>query len=253
MIVTESILEQLTWQSSADTQVYWITRSGNKAKLQWDRLVMLLLAITLHIGGLSLILTPPNPTNVVQPMVPMQVSLIKAEENIPNVPVVEKQKVPHKVKPQNKPIVKKKLPFIDEPLVMSEPVSKMVEQVTEDKVEIAEPSQTIQSETEADVVPYIPVYEPPKFGVSYLNNPAPVYPAEAKRKQQQGVVMLRVLVNESGTPEQIEVSESSAVQSLDNAALDAVKKWTFIPAKVDSQAIPAYVIVPIRFNLERRF
>lgn len=252
MINTERILEQLTWQSSVDIPMYLSARGGNKAKRQWERAAVFLLTTALHISVFSLLFSAPEPSNLVQPMAPIQVSLIKAEENIPSVPVVEKQKIPQKVKPKNKPIAKKKIHIIDEPHMVSEPANQFVEQITEEEVEIAEPLQIAQSEAEADVVPDLPVYEPPKFGVSYLNNPAPVYPAEAKRKQQQGVVMLKVLVKESGKPEQIEVSESAGAQSLDKAAISAVKKWTFIPARIGTQVIPAYVMVPIRFNLERR-
>lgn len=236
-------------QSSA-----YIHESLSKANQSWQRMAFLMLTVALHAGALSLLITDSSSPNVLQPTAPIQVSLIKAEENIPNVPVVEKEIIPKKVKKQNKAIVKKKLLVTDEPLEMTEPLSQIVEQVADKDAEVEESMQVAESKAteEADVVPDPPIYEPPKFGVSYLNNPAPIYPAEAKRQKQQGVVMLRVLVKESGKPEQVELSESSGVQSLDNAALNAVNKWTFIPAKIGSQVIPAYVIVPIRFNLESR-
>lgn len=254
MVVNERIFEQFMLQSSTYAQKFLSKQISNKTKQYWERMVFLMLSLALHAGTLLLFFKDPNPPNVLQPIAPIQVSLIKAEENISNVPVVKKEIIPQKAKKQNKAIFKKKLLVTDEPLEMTEPVSQIVEQVAVKDAEVEEPMQMAESEAteEEDVVPNPPVYEPPKFGVSYLNNPAPVYPAEAKRQKQQGVVMLRVLVKESGKPEQVEVSESAGVQSLDNAALNAVKKWTFIPAKIGSQVIPAYVIVPIRFNLERR-
>lgn len=81
-------------------------------------------------------------------------------------------------------------------------------------------------------------------------NIQPVYPIESRRAGEQGASTLKVLVSQQGEPEQIELKQSSGYARLDNAAIDAVRKWQFIPAKRDDQAIATWVIVPIRFQLE---
>jgi periplasmic protein TonB len=215
------------------------------------RVIAGLLAMLLHLGVLLLLLGMATQTQLILPEIPIQVSLIKAEENIPNVPLEEPKKSQQKIIPRKKPIVKKKIPVVEAHLAATEPVSQP-EALVEDDAVVTEPEPITTSEPEASEDSLPPLYEPPKFGVSYLNNPPPIYPAEAKRKKQHGVVLLKVLVATSGKPEHIEISESAGLQSLDQSALNAVKNWTFIPAKIGQELIAAYVIVPIRFNLERK-
>ena len=71
---------------------------------------------------------------------------------------------------------------------------------------------------------------PPRFDLAYLDNPAPAYPVFAKRAREQGKVLLRVRV--------------------DAAALAAVKRWRFAPARQGGRAIAGVAIVPIDFQLE---
>ncbi|MFI3119611.1 MAG: TonB family protein, partial [Methylococcaceae bacterium] len=42
----------------------------------------------------------------------------------------------------------------------------------------------------------------------------------------------------------------SGSSRLDQAALEAVKKWRFVPAKRGEQAVSASVVVPVRFSIE---
>jgi len=90
----------------------------------------------------------------------------------------------------------------------------------------------------------------PRFSADYLNNPPPVYPALARRLGEQGRVMLRVLVRADGTPVEVEIDRSSGFARLDRAALDAVRKWRFIPARRGDTPVTAPVLVPISFTLE---
>lgn len=89
----------------------------------------------------------------------------------------------------------------------------------------------------------------PVFNAAYLNNPAPYYPKSAKRRGIQGKVLLSVLVKKDGTAGEVQVSKSSGSGDLDEAALDAVKQWKFIPAKNKGSIVEASVIVPIEFKL----
>ena len=89
----------------------------------------------------------------------------------------------------------------------------------------------------------------PVFNAAYLNNPAPIYPTAAKRNSIQGKVFVDVLVKADGKPAKVAVSHSSGSVALDEAALEAVRQWRFIPAKKGGQSVEASVIVPIDFKI----
>ena len=54
---------------------------------------------------------------------------------------------------------------------------------------------------------------------------------------------------ERGAPGEVQLAESSGYASLDEAALDALRRWRFQPALRDGQPIPAWVTVPVIFSL----
>ena len=85
----------------------------------------------------------------------------------------------------------------------------------------------------------------------YRSNPRPDYPTEARRLRQQGRVLLEVTVSAAGQPTSVTVKQSSGVASLDAAALAAVRRWTFEPARTAGLAVAARVEVPVRFDLAR--
>jgi protein TonB len=93
-------------------------------------------------------------------------------------------------------------------------------------------------------------FQSPSFNAAYLNNPAPNYPSISRRLGEQGLVSLRVQVAADGTAGSVELQTSSGSSRLDQAALEAVKKWQFVPAKRGDQPVSASVVVPVRFSLE---
>jgi len=95
-----------------------------------------------------------------------------------------------------------------------------------------------------------PSAEPPRGDLAYLKNPAPGYPAYARKAREQGIVMLRVRVDAAGSVEGIEVHKSSGSQRLDDAALAAVKRWRFAPARMGDRPVSGVALVPIHFQLE---
>ena len=96
------------------------------------------------------------------------------------------------------------------------------------------------------------VTTPPSLNADYLSNPPPSYPASARRRGESGLVLLRVKVSAAGKPEEVRVSKSAGVDVLDRAALEAVRNWTFVPARRGNIAVEAWVEVPIQFRLEGR-
>lgn len=94
-------------------------------------------------------------------------------------------------------------------------------------------------------------YSPPSYGASYLHNPKPGYPLIARRRGLEGLVKLDVRVSVEGLPVSVKVREGSGHDSLDEAALNAVWHWRFVPAKRGGEAVEASFVVPIRFELNR--
>ena len=90
----------------------------------------------------------------------------------------------------------------------------------------------------------------PRFDADYLHNPAPTYPAMARRNGEEGRVQLSVRVSAQGRAEQVEVRHSSGYARLDEAALATVRQWRFVPARRGEEAVAASVLVPIVFRLE---
>ncbi|WP_426199575.1 energy transducer TonB [Pseudomonas sp. DC3200b2] len=90
---------------------------------------------------------------------------------------------------------------------------------------------------------------PPSASAGYLKNPAPAYPALAQRRGWEGTVLLRVHVTASGSPSDIQIQQSAGRQQLDEAAVAAVRRWSFAPARQGSQAVDGWVTVPIDFKI----
>jgi protein TonB len=86
-------------------------------------------------------------------------------------------------------------------------------------------------------------------GIEYVQAPQPVYPPASRRMGEEGLTVLRVLVNENGRPERVEVHKPSSSARLDEAARQAVQRAVFKPFMENGRAVPAYAIVPIRFQL----
>jgi protein TonB len=77
----------------------------------------------------------------------------------------------------------------------------------------------------------------------------PAYPAISRRMGEEGQVQLRVLVDESGKPKDVQVIKGSGFDRLDQAAKDAVRQWRFKAASDGSKNIMAWTQVAITFKL----
>ncbi len=91
----------------------------------------------------------------------------------------------------------------------------------------------------------------PTTGVRVRSNPAPAYPAAARSANQEGVVTLDVQVSATGTPTTVTLASSSGFPAFDQAAIAAVRRWRFEPAKAAGTPSAGRVRVPIRFRLDR--
>ena len=77
----------------------------------------------------------------------------------------------------------------------------------------------------------------------------PRYPESARRAGVQGVTTLRVRVLENGRVGDVIVDQSAGFRDLDIAAVDAVKKWLFEPARQGKNPVSVWVLLPVKFEL----
>lgn len=216
-----------------------------------------LLVVLAHVAIIYLLITQtPIEKAKIKPAAPMMVSLVAPPAPEPElVPVIEPPKP--EVKPVIKPVIKPKK-IVDKIRPIETPTERLVEATTEQVVvqeAPAAPTETVKAAETPKAPPVVEKVveekiEPPRFGVSYLNNPAPDYPATSRRLGEEGRVLMKVLVSADGSAETVQIEKSSGSERLDNAAIAAVKRWRFIPAKKNNQALSAYVIVPVKFSLD---
>lgn len=98
--------------------------------------------------------------------------------------------------------------------------------------------------------PAPPRVELPTSEADYLQNPKPAYPPMSKRLGEQGRVVVRVLIGVDGTARDAKVVQSSGYDRLDQAALETVLKWRYVPGKRGGVPEAMSYNVPINFVLE---
>jgi protein TonB len=99
--------------------------------------------------------------------------------------------------------------------------------------------------SQAAIAPLVP----PRPVAGMETNRAPIYPAIARQRGEQGRVVLRVNVAADGTPVEVAVMDTSGHPTLDFAALSAVRQWHFVPATQAGQSVAAVADVPVQFRL----
>lgn len=85
---------------------------------------------------------------------------------------------------------------------------------------------------------------------SILSKVEPTYPEAARMAGIQGTVQVKIQILANGLPGEVTVNRSSGQDSLDEAAIEAVSQWRFIPAKNrEGISIMCYTTMPIVFRL----
>ncbi len=83
----------------------------------------------------------------------------------------------------------------------------------------------------------------------YRENPPPGYPAIARLRGYQGVVLVEAEILPDGQVGQVNLRKSSGYAILDRAALSAVKSWKFEPARKSGIPYTTRAELPIKFVL----
>lgn len=84
-----------------------------------------------------------------------------------------------------------------------------------------------------------------------IHSPKPHYPLLSKQLREQGLVIVRLCVNDRGIVEQVSLTQSSGFQGLDQSALKALALWRFAPLKSPAVDISSQCFqTPVQFTLE---
>ena len=214
-----------------------------------DKLALALLVLALHGAAAYWVSQAPTPE---LPVVPPQIPPMTIEFAAPAPPVVE----PPPPAPAS-PVVEPPPPVVDElaakpkpkPKPVPKPVAKQPPKPQPKPVEAPPPAPAPVAAPAPPAPPAPAPVTPASANAAYLKNPAPEYPQMAQRRGWEGTVLLRVEVLPNGKPGQIQLQKSSGRDALDAAALAAVKRWSFVPAKQGDVAQAGWVSVPIDFKL----
>ena len=192
------------------------------------------IVVAAHVGAVALIVAAKTVAPRILEM-PMIVDLLQppAEQKLP-----EAKPLPV-AKPQ--PAVRQKSP----PRPVAAPIEASTSTLPSATAPLASPPDA------KPAPPAEPTVTQARFDADYLKNPAPPYPAIARRMGEQGKVILRVAVSAHGTADGVEVRTSSGSPRLDEAAANTVRHWKFVPARRGDSPVASWVLVPINFKLEQ--
>lgn len=237
-----------------DSQVYQVPLTmarlnSNPHRLLSRRESILLGAIILVLHGTVIYWVSSLATPALT-VVPPEIPPMTIEFSQPAPPVAESSPPPSEPIPQ--PVVEK-APVEDELAVKPPPPKPVVKPEPKPITKRSEQPAPPAAPTLAKSAPTPSAPEkitPASANAGYLHNPAPEYPALAMRRNWEGTVLLRVHVMSSGKPSDIQIQTSSGHQQLDESALAAVKRWSFVPAKQGNEPVDGWVNVPIDFKIQ---
>ncbi len=90
----------------------------------------------------------------------------------------------------------------------------------------------------------------PPTALRYVVQPPVEVPLISKRLREQGVVVLRVVVDVRGLPRLVQLARSSGFDRLDQQALSAMRQARFQPCMRDGQPIECESEAPFSYELE---
>ena len=130
---------------------------------------------------------------------------------------------------------------------MSQSIAPVIQDIEEENIIIEAPEEE-NIVIEEDALP------PPDAFVPYETPPAPVtrvqpeYPELARKAGITGTVYIKLLIDKEGKVRDAILLRGVGA-GLDEAALKAVKQWTYTPAIQNSQPVAVWVAQPVNFRL----
>jgi len=212
--------------------------------------LLLTLVLLVHLCVAIWLLQPAEAFTKAQPMI-MEVSLVSApSQQAAAAPIAQPKPVEPKKQPVKKPVKKKpvirKQKELPKPLAMAE---EMLPAPSNAESAPAPVAPSIAANTASKKTADTAAFTEANFNANYGSNPKPKYPGIATSRGWEGTVHLLVKVSVEGDSEEVTVQHSSGHDVLDEAAVEAVERWKFIPAKRGDTAVASSVIVPINFVL----
>ncbi|MFZ6657283.1 TonB family protein [Undibacterium sp. TJN19] len=155
-------------------------------------------------------------------------------------------------KPKAEPVPTKKLAPLQTPVIPVPAITPVVNiPVTENQITV-QPSVAVPqvvAKAEPVAAPVAPTQPKQISAVEYLRAPQPDYPPMARRLGEEGKVTMRILVNEKGVAERVEIQKSSGSNRLDEAAKTAILRAIFKPYLEDGKALTVIATATINFSL----
>lgn len=108
-----------------------------------------------------------------------------------------------------------------------------------------QPQERPDPEPQPETDPERELFRPAKV----RSAPKPAYPAEAREKNKEGTVVVRLQISEAGRVINASVVSSSGVPSLDEASLRGVRRWTYEPARRGKIAVASSVTARLTWRL----
>lgn len=207
------------------------------AKSPVRRYMALFAVIGFHALLLGLIVTASLRPDIQQSLTTLSVRMIELAP--------PKTEVPQPPAPRPTPVPRQKNQPPPPPVMVAAPAAPSPSSFS---VAPQAPPRPVEA-APAPVAPPAPIVAA-RFDAAYLQNPKPVYPAMSRRLGEEGRVVLKVRVSPQGLPLSIEIRQSSNFTRLDEAARAAVEHWRFVPARQGTEAIEAWVLVPLLFSLD---
>lgn len=189
-------------------------------------------------------------------LIPQPQEAVTLFVNLINPPPPKKQEPPPPEPPKPPPkkveLVKEK-PIERPPpapvLVAEAPVVSAAEPVAPPPPPVIETPAPVAPVVEAPVAPVQPVIMSSELSLACPQRTMPDYPAVSRRLGEQGLVKLKVELDETGHITSASVVESSGYKRLDAAGLAAVKNWRCNAAIREGKAVRAIALQPFDFIL----
>lgn len=156
-------------------------------------------------------------------------------------PPQQQQEIP---KPRSKKVpIPDPTPDEPEPIRLPEEVETPVDLPDTDVI-FAVPEGPPPAEPEGPIMVGGDVKPPEK-----ISAPQPQYTEIARKARIQGVVIVQAIIDKEGNVTNVKILKGLPM-GLDQAAADAVKKWTFKPATLNGKPVAVYYNLTVNFRLQ---